>query len=105
MHEEAGDELQQERRASAARAHGNEHAPSDEGGDSETVQTAAAVEVLVATDVCLRALDGRSLPLGLLLLVNYDFPSRKVWILPHPSELLRYISCSLKTSWSNEFPS
>ena len=42
-----------------------------------------AVEVLVATDVCLRGADGKGIaPLGLPLLVNYDLPTRKVWGIP-----------------------
>ena len=37
-----------------------------------------AAEVLVSTDVCLRALEGRFRSMGLPLLINYDLPVRKV---------------------------
>ena len=37
-----------------------------------------AAEVLVSTDICLRALEGRFRSMGLPLLINYDLPVRRV---------------------------
>ncbi len=37
-----------------------------------------AAEVLVSTDVCLRALEGRFRSMALPLLINYDLPVRRV---------------------------
>lgn len=81
-----GDELHHEQHAAAEGgvrpSERGEHAQPGAEGDSESCKApaTAAVEVLVSTDVCLRALEGRGSPLGLPLLVNYDFPSRKVRI-------------------------
>ena len=66
-------------------ADGEEPGQAEAGGEpgaGSPAAAAAAVQVLVATDVCLRALDGRGTPLGLPLLVNYDLAQRKVRALP-----------------------
>ena len=77
------DELQHERYAAGSARGGGEGLQSGADGKVEADQPAeddpVVVEVLVATDVCLRGLDGKGIgPLGLPLLVNYDLPSRKV---------------------------
>ena len=84
--EAGGGDPQHESRAEAGEdarlAAGQPSAEADAASIQAPGFRAAAVEVLVATDVCLRALEGRGAPLGLPLLLNYDFPARMVRFWP-----------------------
>ena len=43
------------------------------------IATSASAEILITTDICLKAFEEEShSPLGLSLLVNYDLPSKRV---------------------------
>ena len=54
--------------------------------------------MLVSTDVCLRALEGRFRSMGLPLVINYDLPSRKARM--HPQDNLVHLIAHVQP-WFN----